>query len=289
MPAPDSSRKWLRLSGRLPASSAPRPRLRARSNSPPNNSQRPSSRSMSPSPAPPRPRKRPKRVRARRCRRPSSSAASHVRYCASCSRRRIWTATSALCKPTMVRDPYRYFRVEARELLDQLAKGALELEKGAAAPALISLMLRLAHTLKGAARVVKQREIADHAHAIEDALAMFREGDAAVSRDGINATLKALDEISLRMVALAPQPQSKSTTQDDSDSIGRGLASILDGPIEAVTTNVDEMDTLLENLSEASVQVSTLRSELAPLQRSRRLAQLLEEQWLAELSDRSSG
>jgi two-component system chemotaxis sensor kinase CheA len=189
----------------------------------------------------------------------------------------------------MARDPYRYFRVEARELLDQLAKGALELEKGAAAPALISLMLRLAHTLKGAARVVKQREIADHAHAIEDALAMFRETDVAVSRDGINATLKALDEISLRMVALAPQPQSESATQDDSGFTGRGLASTLNGPLEAVTTNVDEMDSLLENLSEASVQVSTLRRELAPLQRSRRLAQLLEEQWLAQRTDRSSG
>ena len=189
----------------------------------------------------------------------------------------------------MARDPYRYFRVEARELLDQLGKGALELEEGAAAPVLISLMLRLAHTLKGAARVVKQREIADHAHAIEDALAMFREGDVAVSRDGINATLKALDEISLRMVALTPQPQSKSAAQDDSDSTGRGLASILDGPIEAVTTNVDEMDTLLENLSEASVQVSTLRRELAPLQRSRRLVQLLEEQWHAPRTDRFSG
>src|SRR6202040_3339300 len=107
---------------------------------------------------------------------------------------------------TMARDPYRYFRVEARELLDRLGKGALELDKGTAAPELIALMLRLAHTLKGAARVVKQREIGDRAHAIEDALAPFRQGGNAVSRDGINATLKALDEISLRMVALTPQP-----------------------------------------------------------------------------------
>jgi two-component system chemotaxis sensor kinase CheA len=56
-----------------------------------------------------------------------------------------------------------------------------------------------------------------------------------------------------------------------------------------VTTNVDEMDALLENLSEASVQVSALRRQLAPLQRSRRLAQLLEEQWLAPRTERPSG
>src|ERR1700723_4568200 len=107
----------------------------------------------------------------------------------------------------MARDPYRYFRVEARELLDELGKGALELDKGAVTPELIALMLRLAHTLKGAARVVKQREIADHAHAIEDALAPFRQGGNAVSRDVIDATLKALDEITRRLSALVLQPQ----------------------------------------------------------------------------------
>jgi two-component system chemotaxis sensor kinase CheA len=189
----------------------------------------------------------------------------------------------------MARDPYRYFRVEARELLDQLGKGALDLDNGTAAPERIALMLRLAHTLKGAARVVKQREIADHAHAIEDALAPFRERDVAVSGDGISASLKALDEIALRMAALAPQPQSEGVTEGDSGFIGRGIPTVPNGPLEAVTTSVDEMDALLENLSEASVQVSALRRELAPLQRSRRLAQLLEEQWLAPRTDGFSG
>jgi two-component system chemotaxis sensor kinase CheA len=56
-----------------------------------------------------------------------------------------------------------------------------------------------------------------------------------------------------------------------------------------VTTNVDEMDALLENLSEASVRVSALRREFGPLQRSCRLAQLLEEQWLAPRTERFGG
>ena len=188
----------------------------------------------------------------------------------------------------MIRDPYRYFRVEARELLDQLGKGALELDKGAVAPELIALMLRLAHTLKGAARVVKQREIADHAHAIEDALAPFRENDNAVSRDGIDATLKALDQITLAVAALAPQPPSEGAASDSGAAV-HSTPSIQNGSAEALTTGVDEMDALLENLSEASVQASALRKELAPLQRSRRLVQLLEEQWHAPRADRFSG
>jgi two-component system chemotaxis sensor kinase CheA len=150
-------------------------------------------------------------------------------------------------------------------------------------------MLRLAHTLKGAARVVKQREIADLAHAIEDALAPFREKDNAVSRDGMDATLKALDEITLRMAALAPQPQSERLTGDDSGSAVHGYPSIQDGPLEAVRTNVDEMDVLLDGVTEASVQLATLRRGVEPLQRSRRLVQLLEEHLTAPRGDRFSG
>jgi len=191
----------------------------------------------------------------------------------------------------MVRDTYRYFRVEARELLDQLGKGALELDKGATAPELISLMLRLAHTLKGAARVVKQREIADQAHAIEDALAPFREAGNAVTRGGIDATLKALDEITLRMAALAPQSQTETVTDGDSGSAGSAvpaLPSMQTERLEATGANVDDMDVLLDGLTEAGVRLAALRLETAPLQRSRRLAQLLEEQLAAPRAGRFS-
>jgi two-component system chemotaxis sensor kinase CheA len=189
----------------------------------------------------------------------------------------------------MARDPYRYFRVEARELLDRLGKGALELDRGTAAPELIALMLRLAHTLKGAARVVKQREIGDRAHAIEDALAPFRERGVAVSRAGIDATLKALDEIAPQMAALAPQPLSEGVTDGDAGSAAHGISSIQNGPLEVLTTSVDEMDVLLENLSEASVHLAAQRRGIESLQDSRRLAQLVEEQWAAPRSDRFSG
>jgi two-component system chemotaxis sensor kinase CheA len=187
----------------------------------------------------------------------------------------------------MLRDPYRYFRVEARELLEQLGTGALELDKGSAAPDLVARMLRGAHTLKGAASVVKQREIVDQAHAIEDALSPFRETGNAVSREGIDAALKALDEITLRMAGLAPQPQSESAGDADSRSTVPGLPSE-HGSLDLAGTNVDEMDVLLDGLTEATVQLAVLRRGIAPLKRSRRLAQLLEEQLAAPRGDRSS-
>jgi two-component system, chemotaxis family, sensor kinase CheA len=191
----------------------------------------------------------------------------------------------------MARDPYRYFRVEARDLLDQLGKGALEFDKGTAAPELIALMLRLAHTLKGAARVVKQREIADHAHAIEDALAPFRDNGKAVSREGIEALLRALDEISLRMGALDPQSRNdaeigaKIATADSAAAV-QAMPSLANATAEPVRTNIDEMDLLLDGVSEAGVQLAALRRGIGTLQRSRRLAQLLEEQWAAPRTER---
>src|SRR5271163_3161034 len=95
----------------------------------------------------------------------------------------------------MTQDPYKYFRLEARELLDQCGQCVLELERGAAAAPLVQRLLRLAHTLKGAARVVRQTEIADHAHAMEDVLSPFREATGSIGRAPIEALLARFAEI----------------------------------------------------------------------------------------------
>ena len=171
----------------------------------------------------------------------------------------------------MARDPYRYFRVEGRELLDQLGKAALELGQGDSAPELIATMLRLAHTLKGASRVVKQREIADCAHAIESALSPFREAGGMVTPEALDATQRALDEIARRLSMLAPQ--SSST---EAETVP-GAAASLDKtyPLDPISANAEEMDMVLEGLREASVQLAAMRHGIGILQRGRRLAQAL--------------
>src|ERR1700676_4526976 len=104
----------------------------------------------------------------------------------------------------MAQDPYKYFRPEARDLVDQFAKGILDIERGASNAATVQHLLRLAHTLKGAARVVKQAEIAKRAHAIEDTLSPFRDSADCITREQIDTVLRHLDEIGSRIVALAP-------------------------------------------------------------------------------------
>src|ERR1700761_2051196 len=95
----------------------------------------------------------------------------------------------------MAQDLYRYFRIEARELVEQLGRGFLDLEKHDAAAGWVPRLLRAAHTLKGAARVVKQTAVAEHAHAIEDGLIPFRQMPGALPREQIDPLLKLLDRI----------------------------------------------------------------------------------------------
>ncbi|MBU2664242.1 response regulator [Actinoplanes bogorensis] len=105
------------------------------------------------------------------------------------------------------RDPLRYFRIEARELVDQISAGVLDLDQQPG-PDQVSRLLRFAHTLKGAARVVKQTDIADRAHEFEEVLVPHRdETTPAVPADQMRELLRLNDEISGFVAALsAPAP-----------------------------------------------------------------------------------
>src|ERR671924_119814 len=103
----------------------------------------------------------------------------------------------------MADDPYRYFRPEAREIMEKIGQGVLALEKGHAPGEHVASLLRLAHTLKGAARVVKQGEIAEAAHAIEDVLDPLRDAKRPPAREEIERLLQLLDDIAGRVEALS--------------------------------------------------------------------------------------
>ncbi len=111
----------------------------------------------------------------------------------------------------MTKDPYKYFRVEARELIEGLTHGVLQLEKGAAAPDVIARLLRLAHTLKGAARVVRQPAIAELAHAIEGSLTAQRDTGKPLSSEQGSTLLGLLDEITSLLQALDPVSHREAT------------------------------------------------------------------------------
>src|ERR1039458_910653 len=113
----------------------------------------------------------------------------------------------------MATDPYKYFRVEAQELLEGLTQGALELEHGAADRAMVGSLLRLAHTLKGASRVVRQPAMAELAHGVEDILSPFRDSEGNVPRDLAHPLLDLLDRIGTGLAALDRSEEHTSELQ----------------------------------------------------------------------------
>jgi two-component system chemotaxis sensor kinase CheA len=187
----------------------------------------------------------------------------------------------------VARDPYRYFRVEARELVDGLGRAALELEKGIDGNEQIVHMLRLAHTLKGAARVVRERSIAEGAHAIEDLLAPHRgQSGAGLPPGVIDPLLRMLDEISARVASLepsslaaaAPAPTAASPSASSSSAPSPSVPApepvtrAAPEPLRNVRIEIEEMDALLQGISESAVRLAEVRRAGDELAHARALA-----------------
>jgi two-component system chemotaxis sensor kinase CheA len=173
----------------------------------------------------------------------------------------------------MAKDPYKYFRVEARELLDGLTRPLLEMEKGTASgTVLVSRLLRLAHTLKGAAHVVKQTAIANSAHGIEDILLPYRDSAQAVPSPVSGEALRLLGEIGAQLSALAPPPDVRPPGAISSPHSGESL--------ETVRVELEDLEALLASLQEACVQVTCVRNEFASLRQAAELAAALVRQVL---------
>jgi two-component system chemotaxis sensor kinase CheA len=167
----------------------------------------------------------------------------------------------------MAKDPYKYFRIEARELLKGLNQSLLALDKDGRAADLVPQILRLAHTLKGAARIVKQPEIAELAHAIEDAFAPCREQPGRIPNNLINQGLALLDSISRKLTSVESAPQESGQKPAPQSAVGEIY--------ETVRIEVAEIDALLHSVAETSTQLAALRQDSRNLDRARQLTNSL--------------
>ena len=158
------------------------------------------------------------------------------------------------------KDPYKYFRIEGRELLEGLSRGILELGRGDGDRQVVGGLLRLAHTLKGASRVVKLTNVASLAHAMEDALAPHRDDDAAVPQATVDGLLALLDAMSAELAAIALDAARAAT----------GAATPAREALASVRVELDEMDRLIEAVTEATVLAAALRRETEGVEYVRR-------------------
>jgi len=204
----------------------------------------------------------------------------------------------------MAKDQYKYFRIEARELLEGMSRAVLELERGDDAVSRaegIARILRMAHTLKGASRIVKQPAIADFAHEIEDIFARYRDDSGPVAAEHIDRALQIFDGIAGKLAGIeapaggevaAATPAEVSGTQSrggvtprespattvNSPSIKQAAPAVTrNDAFETVRIELGEVDTLLNGIAETSVQLTALQHEIENLERARRVSNGLAE------------
>ncbi len=175
----------------------------------------------------------------------------------------------------MPKDPYRYFRIEAKELVEQLSRGVLDLERGVSGKDFVGRMLRLAHTLKGAAHVVKQSEIANLAHQLEDALVPYGAGNAPPQREA-ESMLRLVDGIAAQLVTLgSEQTKPESITGEPAVQPSASAPTPADEVFDTINVDLGDMDALLEGIAETSVQLTGLKTKLAGIKDAAELSALV--------------
>lgn len=156
-------------------------------------------------------------------------------------------------------DPYRYFRIEAREILEQLQKDVLLLERERETQDSVPRLLRAAHTLKGAARIVRQLGIADAAHALEEVLHPLRQSPAGVTAEVVDQLFALLDEISRGVAALESGGGSPAAAPASGATSAPSPEPAVHTPEElSWYANASELDGLLEGLAAVGLQLGAL-------------------------------
>jgi two-component system, chemotaxis family, sensor histidine kinase and response regulator WspE len=88
------------------------------------------------------------------------------------------------------------FREETRSLCQTLSSGLVDLESAAGDPRRIEPLMRAAHSIKGAARIVDCEPAVDVAHVMEELLVMAQKGKRTITAPDIDLLLQGVDLLS---------------------------------------------------------------------------------------------
>jgi two-component system, chemotaxis family, sensor kinase CheA len=168
------------------------------------------------------------------------------------------------------KDPYKYFRIEARELLEGLQRGVAGLGAAAYDPELISSLLRLAHTLKGASRVVKLPTISDLAHRLEDILGPCRENKAWPSPEQRGELNQLLESIGTNLAGIDHSPAPAETPAAHAP-VPAATPALLD----TVRLQVAEVDAVLAGVAGTTAELAELRKDIRGFDHTAQQARLL--------------
>lgn len=142
-----------------------------------------------------------------------------------------------------------YFRIEATELIGRMTADLRAIAGGSEnAEQHWREMQRAAHTLKGAAHVVRQAEMAQTAHVLEDAIAQRSIEDATSAVDRLAEMLDGMFQALPAASAEDVKPQAKEAQEP------------VAAQTETVRVDVGATDKLLAAIAQCNAALSSLRS-----------------------------
>ncbi|MCI4370989.1 MAG: Hpt domain-containing protein, partial [Thermoplasmata archaeon] len=118
------------------------------------------------------------------------------------------------------------FRSEADGQIALMTEGLLALEdESTPSPAALEALMRAAHSLKGAARIVGLDAAVRVAHALEDDFVAAQRGELAIKSPDVDVLLKAVDL--LGQIAMLPEERSASWQLENEGRIEATVASLV--------------------------------------------------------------
>ncbi|MEI8161640.1 MAG: chemotaxis protein CheA [Betaproteobacteria bacterium] len=139
------------------------------------------------------------------------------------------------------------FSVEAREQLEAMEAGLMQLEQGDRDPETINAVFRAAHTIKGGAGVVEIHSVEKFTHVLENVLDRLRNGEIEVSGDMISALLLGCDHIgALLGVVQAGGMEPDEELKQAGEVITEALRPFLGGKAQAGVATKPAADDLAE-------------------------------------------
>jgi two-component system chemotaxis sensor kinase CheA len=179
---------------------------------------------------------------------------------------------------TRHQDPKRFYRVEAREILDSLSAELLGLSRGESHPDASQRLFRLAHTLKGAATVVGDTTVAEMARILEDVLGVHRDSGEPLTAQETTEFLRMVEGLDVALTNEdQPQPEAPQTPAE-------GATVVAPTPESLASTRVDlqDLDGVTASLAGAELQASALLLALRELDvTTRSLGRMIEQQTAA--------
>ncbi|MBK6810897.1 MAG: hybrid sensor histidine kinase/response regulator [Sandaracinaceae bacterium] len=162
------------------------------------------------------------------------------------------------------------FREEMDAHAAALDTGLLALEASPDDRATLDALMRAAHSIKGAAKIVGLDAGVQIAHAMEDVFVSARAGELRIHRAMIDAELACVDL--LRQLAACDEPAAKAFKDTRKDDVAAALAGLLaaraappPGPLRPVTPKVAEQPTVAPSVQAASAVAAESAASSEPV------------------------